>query len=38
MGICLGFQIFCKNLHEDGLTEGLSFIDADVIKLNIKKI
>lgn len=37
LAICLGFQIFSKILHEDGVSEGFSLIDADVIKLNIKK-
>ena len=37
LGICLGFQIFSKNLYEDGKSNGLGFINADVIKLNIKK-
>jgi len=37
LGICLGFQIFAKNLFEDGKSNGLGFINADVIKLNIEK-
>lgn len=34
LGICLGLQIFCKNLNENGISEGLSHIDADVKKIN----
>lgn len=34
MGICLGFQIFSKNLYEDGKSIGLGFIDADVKKIH----
>ena len=37
LAICLGFQIFSKVLYEDGISNGFGFIDADVIKLNIKK-
>lgn len=35
--ICLGFQIFAKTLHEGGLSTGLGIIDADVVKLDLKK-
>ena len=35
-GICLGFQIFANKLYEDGLSEGLNFIDAHVVNLEIK--
>jgi imidazole glycerol-phosphate synthase subunit HisH len=37
LGICLGFQIFSKTLYEDGVSKGLGFIDAEVIKLKLKK-
>jgi len=33
LGICLGLQIFCKNLLEEGISYGIGFIDADVIKI-----
>lgn len=33
LGICLGFQIFCKNLYEGGKSSGLGFLDADVKKI-----
>ena len=33
LGICLGLQIFCKNLYEDGKSSGLGFLDADVKKI-----
>ena len=31
LGICLGLQIFSKNLYEHGKSQGLNIIDADVI-------
>lgn len=31
LGICLGFQIFAKTLHEHGISSGFGLIDADVI-------
>ena len=31
MGICLGAQIFCKNLYEGGFSAGLGIIDYDVL-------
>lgn len=34
LGICLGAQIFCKNLYEGGLTSGLGIIDYDVVNIN----
>ncbi len=33
LGICLGLQIFCKSLYEDGKSNGLGFLDADVKKI-----
>ena len=33
LGICLGLQIFSKNLYEDGKSIGLGLIDADVKKI-----
>jgi len=32
LGICLGMQLLCKSSNEDGLNNGLSFIDANVTK------
>ena len=37
LGICLGLQIFCKNLMEKGRSKGLGFIDADVVQISNKK-
>jgi imidazole glycerol-phosphate synthase subunit HisH len=36
LGICLGLQIFGKNLCEHGKSEGLGFIDADVKEISVK--
>ena len=36
-GICLGFQIFANKLYEDGLSDGLNLIEADVVNLEIKE-
>lgn len=36
LGICLGLQIFANNLNEDGKSEGLGLIDADVEEISIK--
>ena len=36
LGICLGLQIFANNLSEDGKSEGLGLIDADVKEISIK--
>ena len=32
LGICLGMQLLCKSSTEDGNTNGLAFIDADVTR------
>ena len=34
LGICLGAQIFCKNLYEGGFSIGLGIIDYDVVEIN----
>lgn len=34
LGICAGMQILGKNLHENELTTGLGFFDADVLKIS----
>ena len=31
LGICLGLQIFCKKLYENGISSGLNIINADVV-------
>lgn len=37
LGICLGFQLMCKNSEEFGLHEGLNWLDLKVTKIkNIK--
>jgi glutamine amidotransferase len=36
LGICLGMQIFAKKLYENGLSEGIGYIDGEVKKLDIK--
>ena len=33
LGICLGMQLLAERGHEDGLTEGLGFIEGDVIRI-----
>lgn len=38
LGICLGFQLMCKYSEEFGTHEGLSWIDANVRKINSKKL
>lgn len=30
LGICLGMQLLCNSSNEDGLTEGLGFIDGEI--------
>jgi len=37
LGICLGFQMFSIKLHENGISDGLGFFDADVINFSKKK-
>ena len=32
LGICLGMQLLCKSSNEDGVNNGLAFINADVTK------
>ena len=34
--MCLGMQIFAKKLYENGLSEGIGYIDGEVKKLNTK--
>ena len=34
LGICLGLQIFCENLYENGEANGLKFIKAKVQKIS----
>jgi len=36
LGICLGMQIFGKNLYEHGKSSGFAIIDSDIIKINKK--
>ena len=36
MGICLGMQIFGKNLFEHGKSDGFGIVDADIIKIDKK--
>jgi glutamine amidotransferase len=36
LGICLGMQIFAKKLYENGLSEGIGYIDGEVKKLDTK--
>jgi len=36
MGICLGFQIFSKNLFEDGFSKGLGNLNGEVIEFSEK--
>lgn len=36
LGICLGMQIFSKKLTEHGVSEGLGFINGEVIPINNK--
>lgn len=31
LGICLGLQLFCQKLYENGISNGLNIINADVI-------
>ena len=38
LGICLGLQIFSKNLFEHGKSSGFNLIDADVVSFPNKKI
>ncbi|WP_324253273.1 imidazole glycerol phosphate synthase subunit HisH [Campylobacter volucris] len=37
LGICLGMQLFCKYGHEAGGSQGLSFIDGEVLQFDLKK-
>ena len=37
LGICLGVQLFCSR-SEEGKSEGLGWIDADVVKFEIEKM
>jgi glutamine amidotransferase len=34
LGICLGLQIFCKNLYEHGYSQGFGLFDAKVIPIS----
>jgi glutamine amidotransferase len=36
LGICLGMQLIAKRSYENGETDGLGWIDAEVIKFNFK--
>jgi len=36
LGICLGMQLFCNKSYEDGEFEGLKWIDAEVVKFDLK--
>lgn len=38
MGICLGMQLLGKSSTEDGMNEGLGFVDGIVNKFNIKNV
>lgn len=35
LGICLGMQIFAKNLYEGGVNQGLNILDADIVKIDL---
>jgi glutamine amidotransferase len=35
LGVCLGMQLFAKRSHEHGLHEGLGWLDADVLPLDV---
>ncbi|EAJ1255125.1 imidazole glycerol phosphate synthase subunit HisH [Campylobacter lari] len=37
LGICLGMQLFCKYGHEGGGSQGLGFIDGEVLQFDLKK-
>lgn len=37
LGICLGMQIFAKNLYENGISEGFNLFNGNVIKMKNKK-
>ena len=37
LGICLGLQLFSKNLYEDGHSNGFSFLNANVEKISKTK-
>ena len=36
LGICLGMQLICKKSYEEGEFLGLGWIDAEVIRFNLK--
>jgi glutamine amidotransferase len=38
LGICLGFQLMCKTSEEFGCNKGLGWLNADVKKINTKKL
>ena len=38
LGICLGFQLMCKNSNEFGLNNGLEWLDLKVRKINNKSL
>src|SRR4051794_18614746 len=35
LGVCLGMQLFAKRSHEHGLHEGLGWLDAEVLPLDV---
>ena len=36
LGICLGMQLICKKSYEEGEFQGLGWIEAEVIRFNLK--
>jgi len=38
LGICLGFQLMCKNSEEFGLNQGLGWFDLEVTKIKSAKL
>ena len=38
LGICLGMQLIAKKSHENGETQGLNWVDAEVVKFEFKTL
>lgn len=38
LGICLGMQLICKKSYEEGEFEGLGWIDAEVLRFDIRDL
>jgi glutamine amidotransferase len=34
LGVCLGFQLLCRSSTEEGFSQGLGLLDAEVVKFN----